>query len=191
MAPAPVAIQVALLRGINVGGRRNVSMEALRALVESAGCADVTTYIASGNVLFRSAPTAPGALARTLEHRISQELDLNVAVLIRMAEELTSLVAGNPFVDADLATLHVTFLAETATTDHLDAIDAERYLPEAFSPVGRDLVVHCPNGYGRTKLINAFFERALGMKATTRNWRTVQKLAELARETAARIDMSG
>jgi uncharacterized protein (DUF1697 family) len=183
MPPEPAATQVALLRGINVGGRRNVPMEDLRALVESAGCENVTTYVASGNVVFRSAPTTPGVLARVLEDRISQEFGLDVAVLIRTAEELNEVALGNPFDGVDLATLHVTFLAEAAPSGRLETIDPARYLPDAFRPVGRELVVHCPNGYGRTKLSNAFFERALGVSATTRNWRTVQKLAGLARET--------
>jgi uncharacterized protein (DUF1697 family) len=79
----------------------------------------------------------------------------------------------------DAKSLHVTFLADKPAAARVRAVDSTRYLPDEFAVAGREVYLACPNGYGRTKLTNAFFERALHTVATTRNWNTVQKLLAL------------
>ena len=172
---------VALLRGINVGGRAAVRMEDLRALAGALGHAEVRTHIRSGNLLFRSA-AGPADLARGLEERIAADLGLRVAVLLRSREDLAAAVSGNPFLPggADPQRLHVTFLAGPAEAGRLATIQAERYLPDEFRALGREVYVHCPGGYGETRLSNTFFEARLGLAATTRNWNTVCRLLALA-----------
>ena len=168
---------VALLRGINVGGRTKVAMDDLRRLFGELGHGNVTTYIQSGNVLFDAGGPAAG-IAAGVEERIAADLGLSVTVILRSATELEQVVAGNPFGGrvADESKLHVTFLARRPTA----AVEAPAGVADELVVAGREVYLHCPDGYGRTKLDNAFFERRLGVPATTRNWRTVCKLRALS-----------
>jgi uncharacterized protein (DUF1697 family) len=172
---------VALLRGINLGARNKVSMAALKELFADLGAEDVETYVQSGNVLFRSSG-ARDELVRAVETEIEKRLGLQVTVLLRTDAELAKLVADNPFAEGepDPVKLHVTFLAERPDRSRTAALDEEQFAPDRFR-VTRDAVyLHCPNGYGRSKLSNAYFEKQLRVAATTRNWRTVTTLAERA-----------
>jgi uncharacterized protein (DUF1697 family) len=171
----------ALLRGINLGSRNKVAMADLRALCEALGAEDVATYVQSGNVVFKSADGAE-KLARAIERRIRRDLGLSVTVVVLTRPQLAKVLAGNPFVKAkqDPSKLHVTFLAEKPARGRVSKLDPERSEPDEFRLVGQQIYLHCPNGYGRTKLTNAYFEKQLGIAATTRNWRTVTKLGELA-----------
>jgi len=176
-----VRTYVALLRGINVGGRTKIAMADLRTLFASLGAEDVTTYVQSGNVVFKSGAPAAG-LAQSIERRIADELGLRVTVVIRTAAELARVVSANPFADrgAEPKTLHVIFLAEKPAATRVRALDATRGEPDEFRVVRREIYLHYPNGYGRSKITNAWFEKELGAAGTARNWRTVTTLAELA-----------
>ena len=103
-------------------------------------------------------------------------------MLLRSARELARVVGGNPFPPdrAEPAKLHVTFLARAAEASTVAAIDPNAFAPDEFVHRGHEIYVHCPTGYGRTKLNNTFFERRLAVGATTRNWNSVTKLAQLA-----------
>jgi uncharacterized protein (DUF1697 family) len=172
---------VALLRGINLGSHNKISMADLRALVEDIGAADVATYVQSGNVVFRST-IARGALVRRIEREIRARFGHDVTVVLRTRAELARLVKENPFAkrESDPTKLHVTFLATAADRRRLAGLDRKEFAPDDFH-IGRNAVyLHMPKGYGRSKLSNAFFEKQLAVRATTRNWRTVTKLAELA-----------
>jgi uncharacterized protein (DUF1697 family) len=156
-------------------------MPELRALVEGLGCTDVSTYVQSGNVVFRS-DRAAGPLAKALEQGIARELGLDVKIAIRSRRQLEQLVAGNPFgrPKAKENTLYVTFLTEQPDRQRVRRLAGESFEPERFELSGRDVYLFFPNGYGRSKLNNALLERRLGVAATTRNWRTVTALAGLA-----------
>lgn len=175
--PARRQTYVALLRGINLGARNKVSMAELKELVAALDAEDVETYLRSGNVVFTSSSGA-SQLAKDIEKRISRELRLDVSVLLRTRPELQTIVAENPFA-GDLTNLHVTFLAEAPKRALVEKIDADQFSPDEFRVVRGEVYLRCPNGYGRSKLSNAFFEKLLGVVATTRNWKTVTKLAEL------------
>jgi uncharacterized protein (DUF1697 family) len=172
-------IYVALLRGINVGGKSKVAMAALRDVCESAGCEDVVTYIQSGNVVLKSKLTAD-KLRTVLEAAIAAEFGFNPAVMIRTAKEMAAVVKANPYADADEKIIHVGFLhaaPNAATKKCLAAIDCT---PEEVAAVGRDLYLHLPNGMGRAAL-PVQLERCLRpTPVTVRNWRTVKKLVELS-----------
>jgi uncharacterized protein (DUF1697 family) len=178
-----VGVVVAMLRSINVGGRNRVAMPDLRALVTGLGFGDVATYVQSGNVVFTGAGT-PGAAARAVEERIAADLGLEIPVIARTADQLLDLVDSNPLADADEdpTRLHVTFLSAPPDQRKVAALAAleGRFGADRFEVVGQDVVLHCPGGYGETKLNNAYFERRLGVTATTRNWRTVCTLADMA-----------
>ena len=178
---------VALLRGVNVGGR-TVAMEAVRALFVAAGHEQVATYIQSGNVIFTNPSRAVAAISADIEARMTRDLGLEVSVLLRSAKDLSRVVAGNPFLPrADPTKLHVTFLDRAPETAAVAGIDQSPFAPDGFVHRGREVYVHCPTGYGRTKLNNNFFERRLGVEATTRNWNTVTEVAQRAgRATPAR-----
>ena len=170
----------ALLRAINLGSHNKISMADLRPVFVAIGAEDVTTYVQSGNVVFKSGVRKQPELERTIERQISRDLGLDVTVLLRSAPQLAKLVDGNPFASRETAKLHVTFLADAPSRARVRDLDPERGAPDEFRVAGREIYLHYPNGYGRTKLNNAYFEKALGIAATTRNWRTVTKLAELA-----------
>jgi uncharacterized protein (DUF1697 family) len=170
----------ALLRGVNLGAHNRIRMPELRALVEELGCTDVSTYVQSGNVVFRSGRGA-APLAKAIGHGIRSELGLGVTVVIRNGRQLERLVAGSPFgrPKGKEHTLYVTFLAGKPDRERVRRLGEESFDPERFELVGEDVYLLFPNGYGRSKLNNALLERRLGVAATTRNWRTVTALAEL------------
>ena len=180
---------VALLRSINVGGRNRVLMGDLASLVESLGFGRVETYLQSGNVVFTGNGT-PNSVARAIEVGVAGELGLEVPVVVRSLRQLNRSLGANPFLRSgvDPKSLHVTFLAGAPSPDRPSAPgrlgtssgEGDSYGGDRFEVVGSDVFVHCPGGYGSTKLNNAFFERRTGMVATTRNWRTVTTLARMA-----------
>ncbi|HVC70650.1 MAG TPA: DUF1697 domain-containing protein [Acidimicrobiales bacterium] len=173
---------VAMLRGINVSGRNRLPMESLRSLVTAAGGEEVRTYIQSGNAVFRSRAKVSGIVA-FLEDALVDLLGTKVPVLVRSKSELGAVITTNPFVrrGVEATTLHVTFLAEVPSPADVKAAQAKAVDADEFLVVGRDVFLRCPDGYGKTKLTNTFFEKKLGSDTTTRNWKTVNTLAEMAR----------
>ena len=171
----------ALLRGINLGSHNKISMADLRALVEELDAEDVQTYVLSGNVVFRSKRTA-AQLEKAVERKIENALSLDVTVLVRTKAQLAKIVRDNPFLDRPKPekALHVTFLARKPPASRVRGLDPTTFGPDTFEVSGREVYLHFPNGYGRSKLSNAYFEKALDVRATTRNWRTVNALADLA-----------
>jgi uncharacterized protein (DUF1697 family) len=175
-----MAAFVSLLRGVNVSGRRQIVMADLRASLEAVGLGNVETYLQSGNVVFDTEADSPRELAAAIEGRIGGDLGHHVEVLVLRSEEMRWIAASNPFLSApgiDEKWLHATFLFRPAS----EAAFGELVLParpgESATLVGQVVWLCLPSGYGRTRLSNAFFERALDTYATTRNWRTVQALA--------------
>jgi uncharacterized protein (DUF1697 family) len=172
---------VALLRGINVAGANKIKMDDLRRLFSGLGHTEVQTYLQSGNVVFRGTGEDPARLASGIEQAIADELGLTVTVLLRTGQDLGKVLAANPYLDREdnLTKLPVTFLAEPPAPRRA----AELQIPEGetavFTLVDREVYLHCPDGYGRTKLSNAFIERKLGVAATTRNWKSVTALHDL------------
>ncbi|MFH8343214.1 DUF1697 domain-containing protein [Streptomyces sp. NPDC018045] len=175
--------QVALLRGINVGGHKKFPMAQQRALFASLGHTDVTVLLQTGNIVFADPGTPPAQTARRIEARIADDLGFAVPVLVRTRDELAATVAANPFPQAvaEPKTLHVTFLSDAPTdTAPLEALDSDAYAPDQFRLVGRELYLWCPNGIGRSRLAEAVSRARLGVTATARNWNTVTKLLALA-----------
>jgi uncharacterized protein (DUF1697 family) len=170
---------VALLRSVNVGGRV-LPMAGLRTAFEKHGFEDVETYIQSGNVVFTSSSRSEAAVAKHAHTAIRSTTKLDVPVFIRSPAALRKIIAAQPFVDAAPKALHVTFLEHAPAAALVRALAARPSPPDEFAVKGREIYLCCPNGYGRSKLNNAFFERALKTAATTRNWNTVQKLLALS-----------
>lgn len=171
----------ALLRGINVGGRSKVAMDDFRRVFVDLGYTDARTYIQTGNVVFTAVDEQPSQLAAGIEERIAADLGLDVDVLLRTEEELAHVISANPFMGsgADTSKLHVTFLAEEPGDQRGAGLESPPGETDELRLIGREVYLHCPNGYGRTKLNNAFIEKRLGVAATTRTWKTVVKLRDL------------
>ncbi len=184
-APSGAAPHVALLRGINVGGRNRLPMADLAAVFAAEGCAEVRTYIQSGNVLFLAPAARAGGLAGAVEGAIAARFGFRVPVVIRTASDLARVARGNPFLaaGADPATLHVAFLAGPPAPARVAALDPRRSPPDAFAVRGREVYLHFPNGVARSRITNAWLDAALRTTSTVRNWRTVLEL--LARAAAA------
>ncbi|MFH8569785.1 DUF1697 domain-containing protein [Streptomyces sp. NPDC017993] len=175
--------QIALLRGINVGGHNAFPKARQLQLAKSLGFEDVSVLLQTGNIVFADPGTPPEATARTLHEAITAELGLSVPVMVRTREELAAAVAANPFPQAvpEPKSLHVTFLsAAPADTSALDALDLDAFAPDRFQLVGRELFLWCPGGIGRSKLAEKVSRARLGVTATSRNWNTVTKLLALA-----------
>jgi uncharacterized protein (DUF1697 family) len=171
---------VALLRGINVGGKVKLPMADLRDLVTSIGGDDVQTYIQSGNVVFTHAARSAPKLTTELERAIRDGTGFDVAVMLRTADELRAVVDGNPYDATDPTKVHVVFLSNAPGDRSLDRIDAARFAPEEMTLRGRELYLHLPDGMGRAKLPTQLGKLGPAVSATSRNWRTVLKLADLA-----------
>jgi uncharacterized protein (DUF1697 family) len=176
---------IALLRGVNVGNNV-LRMEHLREMLAGLGFADVRTYLQSGNALF-SAKGAPDRLAAIIERAVSEATRLPVSVIIRTPAQLQRIIAANPFLEEASGTprgshkaLHVTFLGGIAGKDRLADLRRIEAGGDYWHAAGAEIYLSCPHGYARSKLNNTALERALGMRATTRNWNTVTALCTMA-----------
>jgi uncharacterized protein (DUF1697 family) len=186
-----MATHVALLRGINLGGKNKVAMADLRALVSELGHANVTTYIQSGNVLFTAQDDADcTVVARAITEAIAARLGVTAPVVVVTRDELGQILAANPFPDEpDPKRVHAVVLSAPPgpeLTTKLDAAIAQaaaKGAPDAVVPVGRTLYLHTPDGYGASDL-SAATRRIVsspkaGVTGTARNWATMTKLLEL------------
>ena len=170
-------IYIALLRGINVSGQKLIKMAELRESLHQAGFKDAKTYIQSGNIILQDSVSAPNRIAERIHQGIQVAYGFDVPVMILVPEDLDVVLANNPFLpEKDPKRLYVTFLSHSPAQDLLDKILQEDYSPEAFILLKKHIYFFSPTGYGRAKMNNNFFEKKLKVEATTRNWRTVNKL---------------
>jgi len=176
-------IYIAILRGINVSGKNMVKMPALVKAFERLGFENVKSYVQSGNVIFLSEPAETENLQKRIAEQIEKELELSAPLLVLEESYLKKVIENNPFAQKngiDLSKLHVTFLSKDPDKAKISKIEPEKYLPDEFIIIEKVIYLNCPDGYGKTKLHNNFFESKLKVDATTRNWKTVNALVELA-----------
>lgn len=173
---------IAVLRGINVGGHRKIKMAELRDRLTARGLRNIQTYIQSGNLVFDSA-TQPSDLELQLHDWILEDFGHQVPTLVRTAKYLQKVVSNNPFAELDLSKLCVTLLSSKPRKKDLTAIESLDFGDDQFVVQGDVVYLHCPNGYARTKLTNGFFETRLNVSATSRNWKTVNRLIQMSQET--------
>ena len=180
-----------------MGGKHVLPMSALTALLERLGCADIRTYIQSGNAIFRASPALATEVPAALRDAIARDRGFDVPVVVRSSGELARVVAANPFRaggggpsrsvapaaapgSADPKALHVGFLASRPTPAAVAGLAPDRSPPDAFAVVETEVYLYCPGGLARTRLTNAWFDRQLGTTCTIRNWRTTQTLLAMA-----------
>jgi uncharacterized protein (DUF1697 family) len=178
-----MSVYIAMLRGVNVGGK-SLKMDALRAMFEALGFPGARTYVQSGNVVFK-ATGAAGPLAKRIADRIQKDFGLEVPVMLRTAQELAKVTRANPFLKEkgiDLTKLHVTFLTDPPTKAGIAKMEGLPAGPDRARVLGREVYLHCPKGYGISKLSNNALEKAFGIRATTRNWNSVNQLLVMGLE---------
>ncbi len=175
---------ISILRGINVSGQKKIQMKDLKKMYEALNFKEVTTYIQSGNVIFKTDEKASiHELSLKISNRISDQYNFSVPVIIRNAKDMENTLKNNPFISEpgiDIARLHVTFLAEIPKLTLIENLKNTDQTTDRFRIIDREIYLYCPNGYGITKLSNTYFEKKLQVTATTRNWKTIQKLVEIA-----------
>ncbi len=172
---------VALLRGINVGGKHKLPMKDLAQIVCDCKCSDVRTYIQSGNVVFTASRAASQKLQAVIAGKIEERFGFSALPILRTRDELARVVRGNPFCKSGVpeSALYVYFLAELPSASAVKSLDPNRSAPDEFRVAGREIYLHLPNGMGRSKLTNAYFDSKLSTVCTARNWTTVKTLLEM------------
>jgi len=162
-------------------------MADLDKLYEGLGFSDIITYIQSGNIIFKTGHiNSVKGLSAKIEEAIQQKYGFDVPVILRTPDEMKEIINSNPFqpLTGHLAEkLYVTFLEEKPQSAIIEKINHFDFLPDKFVINEKEVYLNCAAGYGTTKLSNTFFENKLKVRATTRNWNTVNKLLELATES--------
>ena len=174
---------IAFIRGINVVGNNSLPMRELTGYLQKLNCADIRTYIQSGNVVFHSSEGNPDSLAHRISATIARERGFEPLVMVVDEKELAKAIAGNPFpkAAADAKSLHVFFLSAKPKPANVKSLDQLKTQTERFAVKDKLLYLHTPDGFAKSKLAGAI-ERRLGVDATARNWRTVTKMLEIAQQ---------
>jgi uncharacterized protein (DUF1697 family) len=174
---------ISMLRGINVSGHNMIKMDLLKKMYAALKYKNIQSYIQSGNIIFQTGKTNPKDLEKKIAKKIVEEFGFEIPVLVKTQEELSAVLQANPFIHThgeELNKLHITFLSDSPEKIHADKVKDLHFLPDEFFLSGDAVYLYCPNGYGQTKLNNNFFENKLKVKATTRNWKTLSELSNMA-----------
>jgi len=177
-----MAVVIAMLRGVNVGGHQKVSMETLRTLCSGLGLRGVQTYIQSGNVVFHDDSGDAVGLAVKLEDAIEKKFGFRVGVVVRTLAEMRKVIANNPFegrAEVEPNRLLAVFLASTPSRQTREQILGVPCAPEELRMKGREMYIYYPNGMARPAIPLARIEKMLGCASTGRNWNTVNKLLSM------------
>ncbi|KPV55837.1 hypothetical protein QJ48_31120 [Paenibacillus sp. A3] len=175
---------VAMLRGINVSGQKIIKMDRLKSIFESMQLQEVSTYIQSGNVIFQTTETDKIVLRGRIESTLKESLGYDIPVVIRSNDELDEVVRRNPFAVTELLEdekVYVTFLASQPTAEAVEHFESYNNDVDDFRVLNREVYILSRKGYGKSLFSNNFVEKKLKVAATTRNWETVNKLADLSR----------
>jgi uncharacterized protein (DUF1697 family) len=173
---------IALLRGINVGGKNKIKMETLRRVFSAElGFANVKTYINSGNVVFETSKKDDKKLAEAIEKAIEKEFSLRIKVMVRSADEIAEIVANNPFEGQfeNEKDVHVFFLDEEMPAEKRDLLLSNNGENERYAVRGREIYCHLRVGVLDSLMGKDYIGKKLKISATARNWRTVNKILEL------------
>jgi uncharacterized protein (DUF1697 family) len=179
---------IAMLRGINVSGKKVIKMERLRATFAELGFSNVQTYVQSGNVVFEASNNSAAVLRGKIEQKILRDFSFSVPVFLKTSREMEEVIKCNPFLKdsaIDQTKLHVTFLSDAPPGSAPGLLQSLAAGLEQFHIVGREIFLYCPHGYGNTKLSNTAIERKLSIGATTRNWTTAKTLLAMMNQRKA------
>ncbi len=174
---------IALLRGINVSGHKKVPMADLRSMLRKMGFQDISTYIQSGNVVFSSDESNSHTLEKQIKQRIQGTFGFEVPVLVKSIAEFKKIIQQNPFTEAESLEknqVYFVLLRDRPLQERVAVFQKEEFKNEKFEVTEGCVYLLCQNGYGRAKLNNNLVEQKLKVEATTRNYRTMAKLLEMA-----------
>ena len=176
---------ISMLRGVNVVGRNQIKMDALRALYESLKFTGCQTYINSGNVVFRTRERNLAALPERIAKAIERKFGFRPSVIHRTAAEMSDVVARNPFAkrrNIDPSKFLVGFLARDPDEEACAKLRAINVGPEEMHFTPRELYIYFPNGVGRAELSWSTIDRAMKVPITGRNWNSVTRLLAMAEQ---------
>jgi uncharacterized protein (DUF1697 family) len=170
-----VPIYIALLKGINVGGKNLLKMIALKAAFENAGFKNVVTYKQSGNIIFEAKKSTPSLLETQISALIFNNFNLSIATFVISAQDFENSIHKNPLINNtnyDTGFMHITFLADSPKTIDITKLMQTPLQNDAIEIIEQSIYLYCPGGYSATKFTNAKIEATLKCTATTRNWKT-------------------
>jgi uncharacterized protein (DUF1697 family) len=176
---------IALLRGVNVSGKNRISMAEWKTSLEGLGFKDMRTYLQSGNAVFRAAAVPRERTASAIKAGIARDFGFDVEVLVLGRADIENIADSNPLfprLGTEETLFHATFPFRPVSKGDFGKLKLPAQAGEQALNAGLVIYLYCPHGYGRTKLNNNYFEKALGVPATTRNWRTVLALKSLCAE---------
>jgi len=173
---------IAILRGINVGGKRRILMKNLVTLFKDSGFSNVRTYIQSGNVLFDCRGThSLGDIEQRIEDIIYERYGFSVPVIVRTSNEWENIIRSNYFIEkgVPIEHCHLTFLKSKPSVELSNALNIAMFLPDEAVIIDNHVFVKCSAKYSDSKLTNDFFEKKLKVQATTRNWKTIEAISKM------------
>lgn len=175
---------VAFLRGINVGGKNKIKMERLREICFALGFENVKTYINSGNVIFETKKSDDKKLAAKIEKAIENEFGLNIKVIVRTIEEIKNIIENNPFEGAfeNDKDVHVFFFDEEMPKEKAELLLSNNTENERYAVRNREIFCHLRVSVLESLMGKDYIGKKLKISATARNWRTVNKILELANQ---------
>lgn len=184
-------ICITMLRGINMTGHNTIKMNGLANLFRQIGYTDAETYIQSGNIVFTCHNRNIEDVSTEIRNAIISEFNLNIAVITRTSDEMGKIISANPFLEEsgfDPSKMAVLFLELKPSDAQVLKVAGIDYPPDKFHINGSEIYVYCPNGFGKTKLYTNFFETKMKVTGTARNWRTVNKLREIAEKKKRNLE---
>jgi len=169
---------ISILRGINVSGQKKILMADLKLLYEELGFQNVQTYIQSGNVVFEYPKNSVSELQQLISNKIKNHYGFEVPNLILLPQGIKKILDDNPF--KQIEKMYFIFLTELPEQENIQKLATYNFENEFYELHGKVIYFYCPDGYGRAKMNNNFFEKQLKVMATTRNLNTVKKLLGIA-----------
>ena len=173
---------IALLRGINVGGKNKILMAELRDLLLNMGLKDVQTYIQSGNIIFNSEEGNASELEFQITEAIKERFQLDVPVLVKTRNALSTIFDACPFSEEKKQKSYFSLLYTAPEVDFVNEVSSTNFKNEDIEILPNCVYFYSSIGYGKTKYNNNFFERKLKVTATARNYKTIVKLLELSKK---------
>jgi len=175
---------ISILRGINVSGQKKIKMADLKLLYQKLKFNNIETYIQSGNVVFESTLKSKTEIQSLIELAIKKHYKFQVPVIIRTVSDFEKIIKNLPFKSIDVeqhgTIVLVTLLADKPSKKLVDDIQQFVTLPDKLVIKNKEVYLYCPNGYGKSKLTNNFMEKKLNTEATSRNWKSIHKIYQLA-----------
>lgn len=168
---------IILLRGINVSGKNKLPMAQLRDLLNNLGFQNMQTYIQSGNIVLQS-DKSKKEISETIKKEIVTQFGYDVPVIIRTIKEWEEVISANPYAIENPKILGFVFLSDIPKETNIEINNTKEDVFTIYKDV---IYIHCPSGFGKTKLTNNTFEKKLNVTATTRNYKTVLKLLEMSK----------